>query len=103
MKLYVKSEKVELVKYTMPNADHYCSAGYRSQGVLSNYTPEDEEALTNLRNKGVSFSLVDLSSCPLESKLTAKMSRINRTPTLVLDDGTKIEGIDRIKEYRGGR
>lgn len=98
MQLFVKSQKVERVMYTMPNFGHYCSAGYRSQGVLSNYSLEDEEALTNLRSKRVSFSLVDLSLCPFENRLKAKMSGINRTPTLVLDDGTKIEGIAKINK-----
>jgi hypothetical protein len=101
MQLYVKSQKTDLVAYTMPHRDHYCSAGYRSQGVLSSYGPEDEEALANLRSKGTNFSLVDLSLCSLENKLRARMSGIKRTPTLVLNDGTKIEGIGKIKEYIG--
>ncbi len=29
----------------MPNFGHDCSAGYRSHGVLSDYSLEDEEAL----------------------------------------------------------
>jgi hypothetical protein len=99
MQLYVKSQKTDVTAYTMPNRDHYCSAGLRSQGVLSNYGADDEEALTILRNKCVDFSLVDLSSCSLESKLTARISGIRRTPTLVLNDGIKIEGIDKIKGY----
>jgi hypothetical protein len=99
MQLYVKSQKTDVVSYTMPHRDHYCSAGYRSQGVLGSYGQEDEEALTILRSKGANFSLVDLSSCSLQNKLTARMSRIRRTPTLVLNDGTRIEGINKIKDY----
>jgi glutaredoxin len=99
MQLYVKSQKTDVVSYTMPNRDHYCSAGYRSQGLLSSYGPDDEEALTILRSKSANFSLVDLSSCPLENKLMARMSGIKKTPTLVLNDGSKIEGIDKIKDY----
>jgi len=99
MQLYVKSQKTDVVAYTMPNRDHYCGAGYRSQGVLGSYGPEDEEALTILTSKSTNFSLVDLSSCSLGNKLTARMSGIKRTPTLVLNDGTKIEGINKIKEH----
>jgi glutaredoxin len=99
MQLYVKSQKADLVSYTMPNRDHYCSAGYRSQGVLASYGPEDEEALAILRSKSANFSLVDLSSCSLENKLRARMRGIRRTPTIVLNDGSKIEGISRIRDY----
>ena len=102
MQLFVKSQKVDMVKYTMPNLSgggHWCSAGYRSQGVLSSYASEDEEALTGLRSKGVNFSLVDLSVCPFETRLKAKMSGVNKTPTLVLDNGTRIEGVNRIREH----
>jgi predicted DsbA family dithiol-disulfide isomerase len=83
----------------MPNFGYYCSARFRSQGVLSSFSFEDEEALTSLRSKSVSFSLVDLSSCSFENRLKAKMRGINRTPTLVLDGGTKIEGIAKIKKW----
>lgn len=102
MQLFVKSQKADIVQYTMPNLSgggHWCSAGYRSQGVLKSYSQEDEEALTNLKSKGVNFSIIDLSVCPFEARLRAKLSGVNRTPTLILDDGTKIKGIDRIKEY----
>jgi hypothetical protein len=102
MELYVKSQKVDVVQYTMPNVrggGHWCSAGYRSQGVLDGCSPEDREALTELKNKGMNFSLVDLSACPFASRLRARMSGINRTPALILDNGTKIEGISQIREY----
>jgi hypothetical protein len=102
MELYVKSQKVDVVQYTMPNVrdgGHWCSAGYRSQGVLDGYSPEDGEALAELKSKGMNFSLVDLSACPFATRLRARMSGINRTPALVLDDGTKIEGISQIREY----
>ena len=100
MQLFVKSQKVERVMYTSARAISYdTSAGYRSQGVLGSYGPEDEEALTILTSKSTNFSLVDLSSCSLGNKLTARMSGIKRTPTLVLNDGTKIEGINKIKDY----
>jgi hypothetical protein len=99
MQLYVKSQKTDVVSYTMPHRDHYCSAGYRSQGVLDSYGPEDQEALTILGSKSANFSLIDLSSCSLENRLTAKKCGIRRTPTLVLNDGTKIEGINKIKDF----
>lgn len=104
MQLFVKSQKADMVEYTMPNLSgggHWCSAGYRKQGILTSYSSEDEEALTGLRSKSVNFSLVDLSVCPFETRLKAKMSGVNRTPTLILDNGTRIEGINRIREYTG--
>ncbi len=99
MQLYVKSEKVDLVEYTMPNWGHWCSAGYRSKGVAESFSAEDREAVECLEQKGLSFSLVDLSGCPLKTRLRARITGINRTPTLVLDDGSKLKGIEQIRKY----
>jgi hypothetical protein len=103
MRLYVKSQKTDVVSYdAVPGgsaiADR-CAAGYVSRSVLSGYRPEEEKALTILRGKGVKFSLVDLSMCPFVTRLRARVTGIKKTPTLVLDDGNKIEGINRIKDY----
>lgn len=102
MRLYVKSEKMDLVEYTMPHqtmGGHYCSAGYRTKGVMRKYTLEDEEAIKYLTSNGFSFDLIDLSDCSSGTKLKAKISRINKTPSLILDNGTKIKGIEQIREY----
>lgn len=102
MQLYVNSQKVNLVEYTMPHQSgggHWCSAGYRSKGTLRNYPAEDEEAIKQLESKGFSFDLIDLSDCPFSIELKARIKGISRTPALILDNKTKFEGIDRIREY----
>lgn len=99
MQLYVKSEKVNLVEYTVPNWGHWCSAGYRSKGVAESLPAEDREVVERLEQKGLSFSLVDLSQCSLKTRLAARISGINKTPTLILDDGSKLRGIEQIREH----
>jgi hypothetical protein len=102
MELYVKSQRVDVLQYTMPNVregGHYCSAGYRSQNALIGYSTEDEEALAELKSRNMSFSLIDLSACTFGTRLRARMTGIKRTPAIILDDGTKIEGINQIREY----
>jgi len=98
LKLYVKSMRVDLVEYTMPNWGHWCSAGYRSQERMRSFSPEDNEAIEYLQQKGVSFGLVDLSDCSPTTRLLAMITGMNKTPTLVLDDGSKLKGIGQIKE-----
>jgi len=106
MELYVKSQRSDVLQYTMPNVTgggHWCSAGYRSQSAHTGFSREDEEALTELKTKNTTFNLVDLSTCTFETRLKARMTGINKTPTLILDDRTKIEGINQIKEYAKNR
>lgn len=102
MKLYVKSVKTDQVEYTMPHKSgggHWCSAGYRSRGVMKYFTPEDNEAIEYLKQKGFSFNLIDLSDCSFKIRLQARVSRINQTSTLILDDSTRINGIEKIKGH----
>lgn len=102
MKLYVKSAKIDQVEYTMPHKSgggHWCSAGYRSKGVMRYFNAEDNEAIEYLKQKGISFSLIDLSDCSFKTRLHAKISGINQTPTLILDDSTRINGTEQIKEH----
>jgi hypothetical protein len=99
--LYARSEKIDVVEYTMPNWGHGCSAAYRSQGTMNNFSPEDYEAIECLKQKGTPFSLVDLSDCPFTTRLSAMMKGINKTPTLILNNGSKLKGIDEIKENMG--
>ena len=103
MRLYVESQKTNVVAYTMPNFGHYCSAGYRTQGIQISYEPQDEKVITHLKSKGISFNLVDFSLYDsFDTRLKAKLSGVRRTPTLVLNNGTKIEGTDKILEYLNG-
>lgn len=102
MDLYVKSQKIDQVEYTMPHKSgggHWCSAGYRSKGVMRYFTPEDKDAIEYLKQKGISFNLIDLSDCSFKTILKAKIGGINQTPTLTLDDNTRIKGIKQIKEH----
>ena len=100
MDLYVKSEKIDArLKYTIPHRGHWCTAGYMSQGWEKYLFPEDKNALEFLEQKRVSFNLIDLSECSIMKRLQAKLSRINKTPTLILDDGTKLKAIEQIKNH----
>ena len=77
MELYVKSQRVDVLQYTMPNVrdgGHYCSAGYRSQNALIGYSMEDEEALTELKSRNMSFRLIDLSACTFGTRMRARMT-----------------------------
>ena len=101
MRLYVRSQKTDVVSHDIVrtgNAIDRMRFGL-SRSELTGYTPEDEEVLTSLRSEGVEFSLVDLSECPFGSRLKARVNGIKKTPTLVSDDGKKIEGASRIKDY----
>ena len=101
MRLYVRSQKTDVVSHDVVRTGEVMERQrYElSRSVLTNYTPEDEEALTSLRSKGVKFSLVDLSMCPFGTRLRARVNGIKRTPTLVSDDGDRFEGANRIKDY----
>jgi len=96
--LYVKSEKIPLIDISECIPGHPCGEQPRKAvQVLQNYKAEDQEAIDILKEAGVVFKLVDLSICSFTTRLKAKMSRIDRTPTLVLND-RKIRGIANIKK-----
>ena len=63
------------------------------------YFEEDSEAINFLQEREISFELVDLSKCPFKMKLKAKIAGVKRTPALVLDNGTVLNGLQKIKEY----
>lgn len=65
---------------------------------MKNYKIQDKEAIDLLEKLEISFNLVDLSNCSLMFKLKTKITRIDKTPTLVLNN-RKIEGIKNIKMY----
>lgn len=98
--LYLKSEKFDLVEYTMPHWGHWCSAGYRSKGTEFFYTGDDAEAKTLIENSelGNSCKIVDLSNCNFLFRLQAKLIGVNKTPTLVVDD-KKYKGLENIKKF----
>lgn len=103
--LYVRSEKVYTTQYSslFRNQDFWTlvhdipvGASKASQ-TMKNYKMQDKEAMDLLEKLGIHFNLVDLSNCSLVFKLKTKITRINETPTLVLNN-TKIKGIQNIKE-----
>ncbi len=59
--LYVKSEKVEHVEYTMPNWGHWCSAGYRVTKTEFTLTEGDRKVIKFLEKSRIPFKVVDLS------------------------------------------
>jgi glutaredoxin len=94
--LYVKSEKIEHVEYTMPNWGHWCSAGYRVTKTEFALTKEDRGALEFLEKSGIPFKVVDLGLAGAPARLKAKIAGVNKTPTLVFK-GQKLKGLDEIK------
>ena len=97
MDLYVSSVSTGAIQRSPGFLFHSCDL--RGTENLSFYLDEDREAIEFLTEKGIKFNLVDLSRCPFTVKLRAKITGVNKTPTLVLDDGTKLKGIQQIKEY----
>ena len=100
LRLYVKSQKIDQVEFTMPHLSgggHWCSAAYRSKGTLRPLTEEDNEAIEYLDAKGLRYSLLDLSDLPMKNRILSRVAGINQTPILVLDDGTKLRGMSEIK------
>lgn len=97
MDLYVSSVSTGAIQRSPGFFFHSCDL--RQTENLTFYLEEDREAIEFLTQRGIKFNLIDLSNCPLSFRLKAKIARINKTPTLVLDDGTKLKGVQRIKEY----
>lgn len=96
--LYVKSEKISIVQYSEGIPGHPCTAAYRVKEIFERFKPEDEEAINLLNEAGIDYNLVDLSDCPFTTQLAAKIRGINETPTLVLESGEKIKGVQNIKQ-----
>jgi len=97
MRLYVKSLKQDLVEYTMPHHEHWCSAGYRSTQTLTSLTDEDREALNLIESLGVKCEVIDLAEAGISEKLKARFLGLNQTPTLVIGN-KKIQGINNIRK-----
>jgi len=100
MILYLKSEKFDLVEYTVPNWGHWCSAGYRSKGTEFFYKKDDAEAKTLIESSKLKTlcEIVDLSNCNFLFRMRAKLIGVNETPTLVVDD-KKYKGLEEIRKF----
>jgi len=105
--LYVRSEKGFFVEYSQTPTTHtgWWVDGYgalpMTTQITYNYKPEDQEAANLLKEAGITYKLIDLSNCSLKARLTAKISGINETPTLVFYH-KKIKGIENIKQALQG-
>jgi glutaredoxin len=93
--LYVKSEKVAHVEYSMPHHDHYCDAGYRATSTDLTLGEEDQKAIELLEKAGVKYKLVDLGLARATTRIKAKIERANTTPTLIYK-GQKLRGLQQI-------
>jgi hypothetical protein len=100
MKLYVNSISTGGIKRSPGLLFHSCDL--KTVKNITFYPEEDEEAIEFLKSKKISFELIDLSHCSFLIRTQVKIKGINRTPTLVLDDGTKLEGIKQIKSHFKG-
>jgi len=97
LKLYVKSISTGAIERSPGFLFHSCDL--RAKGNTTFYPEEDKEAIEFLKNENPSLEIVDLARCPLKTRLKALVNGINKTPTLILDDGTKLKGLKQIKDH----
>lgn len=83
--LFVKSEKVDRVEYTVPNFGHYCSAGYRALTTDSALCEEDRKAMEILEKSRIDYKVVDLGSADMLTRVKAMMIGVRKTPILVVN------------------
>jgi len=97
MKLYVKSISTGGIERSPGFLFHSCDL--KTAKNITFYQEEDEEAIEFLKRKNIPFDLIDLSHRSFLDRMKAKIEGVNSTPTLVLDNGTKLNGINKIKVY----
>ena len=106
MDLLVRSEKIDRARpvesWGTCSTAHLSSSltgdsAYTSKGVTRCFFPEDKEAIDFLSKKGVSFNIVDLSERSFIDRVKARIEGIDKTPILILDNGTRLKGIGQIK------
>jgi hypothetical protein len=93
--LYVKSEKVAHIEYSMSHHDHYCDAGYRATSTDLILNEEDRKAIELLEKAGLRFTVVDLGLAKAMARIRAKMEGVNATPTLI-HKGQKMRDLHQI-------
>jgi len=93
--LFIKSEKVEHVEWSMPHHDHWCSAGYRATKTDFVLREEDRRAVEALEKSGLNCKVIDLTFASAATRLKAKLWGVNATPTLTYK-GRKIKGLKQI-------
>jgi hypothetical protein len=97
LKLFVKSISTGAIERSPGFLFHSCDL--RGKENITFYPEEDREAIELLEGRSLSFEIVDLSRCPLKTRLKAIVKGINTTPTIILDNGTKLKGINQIRDY----
>lgn len=95
--LFVKSEKIEQVAWSMPHHDHGCSASYRAIKTEFVLGEEDKKAIEALKKTGLRYNVVDLGLASATIRIKAKTKGINTTPTLIYK-GQKFKGLRQIVE-----
>jgi hypothetical protein len=91
--LYVKSKKISIGEIS-PNisGEHGVSSiGGGTSKTFTVYKPEDEEALSLLRERRIAHEVVDLATASFITRMRTK------TPTLKIDD-RKVVGLENIKQ-----
>jgi glutaredoxin len=94
--LFVKSEKIPVVQYSEGVPGHPCTGAYRATSIVPCYKQQDQEAIDLLEKAGVAYERVDLSVHDATTRLKARITGLNETPTLIFH-GRKIKGLENIK------
>jgi glutaredoxin len=94
--LYVKSEKIPVVQYSDGVPGHPCT-GWGANRPVYCYKQQDQEAINLLEKAGIAYERVDLSKRDVETRLKARITGLNETPTLIFH-GRKIKGLENIKQ-----
>jgi len=101
--LYVRSKKTTTgdSRFAYPAHPHGYNFGafLGSARTIVNYLPEDQEAIKLLSQTEIRYKLIDLTHCPLTTRLKARISRM-KTPTFIFKE-KKIVGVENIKQALG--
>jgi glutaredoxin len=102
VKLFIRSERLPVVRYEMPNTTgggHWCSAANRVQSTVTSLAPQDRLAKEILTKSKIQFEVVDLSDRGRE--LVARIRGVKDTPTIIVEGSSrrKYEGVRAIHEY----
>ena len=102
VKLFIRSERLPVVRYEMPNTaggGHWCSAANRVQSTITSLAPQDRLAKEIVTRSKMPFEVVDLSD--RGTGLVARIRGVKYTPTLIVEGSSrrKYEGVKAIQEY----
>ena len=95
--LYIKSEKIPVVKHTFGVPGHPCTGADRAVETHDMLKPEDQEAKELLEKSGMQYRIIDLGESSFIAQIRAKITGINQTPTLIVG-GKPVKGIENIRK-----